>query len=125
LSAATPLFEPLAGATCSAVEYALILAVTEILLGLQGPLPRVIVRVWTNFSDRCQIASLELLSTVTRLTEGLLKNNLNDLFRARDTLDDFTGRQILHPNSLIHQAITQCFAGGAHAHAAQVRNQCH
>src|ERR1700692_2792414 len=52
LSATTPLlFEPLMGATGSAVEYALILSVTETLLGLASALVKVIVRIPTNFSD--------------------------------------------------------------------------
>src|ERR1700688_1262996 len=52
LSATTLLlFEPLMGATGSAVEYALILSVTETLLGLALALVKVIVRIPTNFSD--------------------------------------------------------------------------
>ncbi len=55
LSVTTPLlFEPLTGATGSAVEYALILSVTEILLGQALAHAKVIVRVWMNFSGAAQ-----------------------------------------------------------------------
>ena len=58
------------------------------------------------------------LSTVTRFTEGLLKNNLNYLLGSGNPLHDPSGRQIFDPNSLIYQAIGQGPAGHAHAHAA-------
>jgi hypothetical protein len=45
-----------------------------------------------NFSERSKIAFLELLSTVTCFTEGLLKNNFNYLFRTGNTFHDFPGR---------------------------------
>jgi len=51
-----------------------------------------IVRVQTNFSELLRIAYLDSLSTVTRFTEGLLKNNFDDLLGAGDPFHDLARR---------------------------------
>jgi hypothetical protein len=45
-----------------------------------------------NFSERTSSALWILLSTVTRFTEGLLKNNFDHLFGPGNTLNDLPGR---------------------------------
>jgi hypothetical protein len=52
---------------------------------------RVIVRVWINFNER-SIDHVELLSTVTRITEGSLQDYFDDLFGTGNSFHDFTRR---------------------------------
>lgn len=80
------------GAIGSDAEYALILSVTEFLLGLAPAHAKVIVRVWMNFSEPAKPAHLNYLSTVMRITEGLLKDNFDNLLGAGDALDYFARR---------------------------------
>src|ERR1700733_5274412 len=88
-------------------------------------MPGFIVRARIIFSECYRIDPLELLSTVTRFTEALLRNNFDDLFRSRNAFHNLTGREVLYSNSLIHHAIAQSLAGGSNAHAAQICHQSH
>ena len=78
-----------------------------------------------NFSEFAQDRLLDLLSAVTRFTEGLLQNYFDDLFGTGDSLDDLSRREILHPNSLIYEAIAQGSAAHSHADTSRVGNQGH
>jgi hypothetical protein len=80
------------------------------LLGREDALALVIVKEQKDFNHPTRSTfsctyRLKLVSAETCITEGLLQNNFHHLLGPRHTLDNLSGRQILHLNPLIDEGI--------------------